>query len=161
MGDSLEIGLGFIEIVKGKVMKRVNVINFIGAFSLMFAMSMHVGCGMTRQLSQQLPSMSQCTFNCQTDKVLASETTLGRCTLFVVDRMCVATINPGGCKGDPNGFKVLLQNQSGTMVKVRHEALQGGKWGAHWGEKREIQPGGSYEWGIAATHGTGVRFVCP
>lgn len=142
-------------------MKRVQVINLVRFFSLMAAMSMLIGCGVTNQISQQMPSMSQCTFNCPTDKVLASETTLGRCTLYVVDKMCVATINPGDCEGDSKGYKVLLQNQSGTIVKVRHEALQGGKWGAHWGEKREIQPGGSYEWGIAATHGTGVRFVCP
>lgn len=153
-------------------MKRTHVMMWMGICSLMLAVGMLVGCGIAEQISQQMPpaevpdtstapSKSQCTFNCPSGKVLASETTLGRCTLYVVNKMCVATINPGGCEGTSKGYKVLLQNQSGAVVEVRNEALQNGKWGAHWGEKKEIRPNGSYEWGMAATHGTGVRFVCP
>ena len=142
-------------------MKRAHVIIWLRILSLMLAMGMFSGCAITEQIAPQIPSISQCTFNCPEDQVLASETTLGRCTLYVVNKECVATINPDGCEGDSKGYKVLLQNRSAAVMKVRHEALQKGKWGAHWGEKREIQPGGSYEWGIAATHGNGVRFVCP
>lgn len=142
-------------------MKRTYVLIWVGVFNLMMAVGLLVGCGTAEQISQQMPSESQCTLTCPSGKVLASETTLGRCTLYVVNKMCVATINPGGCKRDSKGYKILLQNQSGAVVEVRNEALQDGKWGAHWGEKKEIQPGGSYGWGMAATHGTGVRLACP
>ena len=142
-------------------MRRTRMRIWLEIGSLLLAVGMLVGCVITDQLSQQMPLGSRCTFTCPSDKVLASETSLGGCTVYVVDNMCVATINPGGCKGDPKGYKVLLQNQSGSVVEVRNEAMQKGKWGAHWGEKKEVKPGSSYEWGIASTHGTGVRFVCP
>jgi hypothetical protein len=142
-------------------MKRINVKIWKGIGSLMLVVAMPFGCVTIDQMSKQMPPVSQCMLNCTSGEVLASETTLGRCTLYVVDKMCVGTANPGGCEGDSKGYRVLIQNQSGAVVDVRNEALQKGKWGAHWGEKKVIKPYGSNEWGIATTHGTGVRFVCP
>lgn len=132
-----------------------------GILTPVLAAIMLAGCATTEEISQQTPSESQCRFTCPRGKILASETTLGRCTVYVVDRKCVATITPGGCRGDAQGYKILLENQSDAVVTVRNEALQKGKWVAHWGEKKEIQPGGSYGWGVAATHGKGVRLACP
>jgi len=142
-------------------MKQTDKMTGIRIFILILAAGILGGCGITEQVSQHMPSRSQCSFACTSGEVLASETTMGRCTLYVVNDMCAATIKPGGCDGDSKGYRVVIQNQSGEVVEVRNEALQKGKWGAHWGEKKEIRSGGSYEWGIAASHGTGVRFVCP
>ena len=131
------------------------------ACSLILAVGILASCGTIDEISQQIPSGSQCTFTCPSGEVLASETTLGSCTFYVVDKMCVGTKSLEGCEGDPKGYKVLLQNQSGAVVVLRNEALQKGEWEAKWGERREIRAYGSYDWGIAETHGSGVRFVCP
>jgi hypothetical protein len=130
-------------------------------FTPMFAAAMLAGCGTAEQIAPQAPSASPCSLKCPSGRILASETTLGRCTVYVVDQQCVASLTPGGCRGDADGYKVLLKNHSGAVVKVRNEALQKGKWVAHWRESKEVQPGGSYGWGIAATHGKGARLACP
>jgi hypothetical protein len=131
-----------------------------------------VGCGIiekiTKELSSiettkasQVPSETQQALDPPSGKVLASETTLGRCTLVVVDNACVTTTKPGVCDADPKGYKVLIQNQCDAVVEVRNEGLKNGEWVARLGEKKTIKPGGSYGLGMAATHANGVRLVCP
>ncbi len=154
-------------------MKQAQTMNWIGKICVILAVSMLAGCGITEEITKELssletPSANQApsetrhtSFDCPSGKVLASETTLGRCTLIVVSNTCVTTTKPGACDADSKGYKVLIQNQCDSMVEVRNEGLKDGKWVARWGKKKTIKPGGSYGWGIAATHGSGVRLVCP
>ena len=153
-------------------MERVHLKNWIGRIYLILAFAMLTGCAITEDITKELssletpkkspsPSETQLTFDCPPGKVLASETTLGRCTLIVVDNKCVSTIKPGACNAEPKGYKVEIQNQCNALVEVRNEGLKKGEWVARWGEKKTIKPGGSYGWGMAATHGNGVRLVCP
>ena len=153
-------------------MKRAHTRNRIGRACLLLAVGTLFGCGITEEITQELssletpgtvqaPSGIRHMFDCPAGKVLASETTLGRCTLIVVNNSCVTAIQPGLCDGDPKGYKVALKNQCDAVLEVRNEGLQNGTWVARWGKKKTVKPGGSYEWGMAATHGKGVRFVCP